>query len=184
MALTGWRYKKGIDVEDYTAGTAVNAGQIVRQGDTIGVAIADIAAGIKGSMSTLGYFNFPRDHTAHSAGDTAYLNIDGTPYNGTAGGGAITATVGSADNAVGRFVEAGGTNVTPALVDLNRYGAGDADADTLDSTAGTASGTLSAIAGTASGDTDVVINNNFSELATEVNAIKAILRANGIVKPA
>lgn len=54
-------------------------------------------------------------------------------------------------------------------------------ADLTDSTGGTADGTLSAVSGSGA---DSAINNNFAELAADIDAIKAALRGVGIIASA
>jgi predicted RecA/RadA family phage recombinase len=46
---------------DYTPGSAVTAGQVVVQGDLIGVARTPIAANALGSLAIEGIFDFPKD---------------------------------------------------------------------------------------------------------------------------
>ncbi len=45
---------------DYTPGSAVNAGDVVVQGDLIAIAKLDIAAGQLGALATAGVFDVPK----------------------------------------------------------------------------------------------------------------------------
>ena len=48
------------DAVDYTPGADVAAGEVVVQGDLVGVAKTPIAAGTLGSLATRGVFDFPK----------------------------------------------------------------------------------------------------------------------------
>ena len=55
---------------DYTPGSAVSAGDVVVQGDLIGIAKLDIAADALGALAVKGVFDFPKaagDSTAHGS---------------------------------------------------------------------------------------------------------------------
>lgn len=60
---------------DYTPVAAVSAGDVVVQGDLVGVATQDIAAGVKGALVVSGVFDFPKatgDGAAITAGAKVY----------------------------------------------------------------------------------------------------------------
>lgn len=60
---------------DYTPGSAVASGDVVVQGDLIGVAERDIPANTLGSLSVCGVFDFPKAtgaDTAIAAGTPVY----------------------------------------------------------------------------------------------------------------
>ena len=60
---------------DYTPGSAVSAGDVVVQGDLIGVAKLDIAASALGALAVDGVFDFPKaagGGTAIAAGAKVY----------------------------------------------------------------------------------------------------------------
>ena len=52
---------------NYTPGTAVDAGDIVVQGQLFGVACADIAASALGALTVAGVFSLPKATTSTSA---------------------------------------------------------------------------------------------------------------------
>ncbi len=61
----------------YTPGAAVEAGDVIRQVDLIGVAPSDIAANVEGSIDVSGVFDFPKDTGSSSAipaGTIVYWN--------------------------------------------------------------------------------------------------------------
>ena len=63
---------------DYTPGSAVAAGDVVVQGDLIGVAKRPIAADELGALSVEGVFDFPKAtgaSTAIAAGTTLYWDV-------------------------------------------------------------------------------------------------------------
>ena len=63
---------------DYTPGSAVAAGDVVVQGDLIGVAKRPIAANEPGALSVEGVFDFPKAtgaSTAIAAGTTLYWDV-------------------------------------------------------------------------------------------------------------
>ena len=63
---------------DYTPGAAVAAGDVVVQGDLIGVANIDIPANTLGALAVEGVFDFPKATgvgTAISAGATVYWDV-------------------------------------------------------------------------------------------------------------
>jgi len=55
------------DAIDYTPGSAVSAGDVVVQGDLVGVAKLDIAASALGALAICGVFDFPKATTSASA---------------------------------------------------------------------------------------------------------------------
>ena len=74
MAYTGTFVHDG-DAIDYTPGSAVSAGDVVVQGDLIGIAKLDIAADALGALAVKGVFDFPKasgDSTAIAAGAKVY----------------------------------------------------------------------------------------------------------------
>jgi len=46
---------------DYTPGSAVAAGDVVVQGELVGVANIDIPAGVQGALAVSGVFDFPKE---------------------------------------------------------------------------------------------------------------------------
>lgn len=60
---------------DYTPGADVAAGDVVVQGDLIGVAKRDIKTGVLGALAVVGVFDFPKEAgggVTFSYGDLAY----------------------------------------------------------------------------------------------------------------
>ena len=63
---------------DYTPSVDVAAGDVVIQGDLVGVAKLDIKAGTLGALAVTGVFDFPKAEgsgTAISAGATVYWDV-------------------------------------------------------------------------------------------------------------
>ena len=85
--------KPGIEAVDYTPASAVVSGQVVVQSSLVGIAKQDIAASVLGSLAIAGVFDIPQAAEIIAAGKPVYWDADGDPYNGTAGTGAMTATV-------------------------------------------------------------------------------------------
>jgi len=85
--------KNGIEAVDYTPASAVVSGQVVVQSSLVGIAKTPIAASVLGSLSIAGVFDVAQAAEVIAAGTPVYWDDDGDPYNGTAGTGAVTATV-------------------------------------------------------------------------------------------
>ncbi|HPB94046.1 MAG TPA: DUF2190 family protein [Anaerohalosphaeraceae bacterium] len=67
----------GISI-DYTSGSAVTAGDVVVQGDLIGIAKSDIAANGLGALAIEGVFDFPKatgTSTGIAAGAVCYWDV-------------------------------------------------------------------------------------------------------------
>jgi predicted RecA/RadA family phage recombinase len=79
------RYIQGDEIVDYTPSAAVFAGQVVVQGDLVGVAKLDIPANTLGALATEGIYDFPKSTAGGSglaAGTTVYW--DATANQATA----------------------------------------------------------------------------------------------------
>ncbi len=66
---------------DYTPGSAVSAGDVVVQGDLVGIAKLDIAANALGALAVEGVFDLPKatgGGTAIAAGATVYWDVGDT----------------------------------------------------------------------------------------------------------
>jgi predicted RecA/RadA family phage recombinase len=179
------RFFKESGVIDYTMGTSDGtAGYPYLEGDKAGVLTTDLAAGEVGSLTVSGIWNFNKDASAVTAGDSIFWDSDGTDVDGDAGGGAATTTV--ADFWLGRAFAAAGTDATTCYVVLNEAGADDVNADITDNTDGTAAATLGTFSagGTSWADDVTVVQNGMATLCAEQNAIKATLRKAGILKSA
>jgi len=89
---------------DYTpSGADVTAGDVVVQGDLLGVAAADIADGVLGALTVEGVFDFPKTlATAFAAGDL--VQWDGSEMiaatTGAVHGTVVTAANGTDDTTV------------------------------------------------------------------------------------
>ncbi|GAG92230.1 unnamed protein product, partial [marine sediment metagenome] len=73
---------------DYTPALAVTAGDVVVQGDLVGVALHDIAALRKGALAIEGVFDFPKDtgsSNAITAGAKVYWDAENEVATTTAG---------------------------------------------------------------------------------------------------
>lgn len=69
------KFKARGDMVDYTPSGAVAAGDVVVQGDLVGVAPVAIAAGVKGALAVAGVITFPKSpgsSTALAAGTKVY----------------------------------------------------------------------------------------------------------------
>jgi predicted RecA/RadA family phage recombinase len=74
---------------DYTPGSAVTAGQVVVQGELVGVAKVDIPANTLGALAVTGVFDFPKatgGGTAITAGANCYWNTAAQQATTTATG--------------------------------------------------------------------------------------------------
>lgn len=92
---------------DYTPGSAVTAGDVVVQGELVGVAKRDIPANTLGSLAVEGVFDFPKATSAGSAitaGANVYWNAGTQVATTTATGnkliGKITKAAADADATV------------------------------------------------------------------------------------
>lgn len=102
-------------VIDYTPGTAVAAGDVVVQGDLVGIAKRPIAANELGALSVEGVFNFPKatgGSTAIAAGATVYWDV--------ADGEAKTDDETGANKQLGKTIAAAGDNDATVRVRLSQ----------------------------------------------------------------
>ncbi len=106
MATSNLRSERGETI-DYTPGSAVAAGQVVVQGDFVGVAKTPIAAGAAGALAVVGIFDVVKAAVAFTAGAAVFWDADGNPVGGTAGSGAAT-TSASGNKFMGFAVAAAG----------------------------------------------------------------------------
>jgi predicted RecA/RadA family phage recombinase len=130
-------YVQDDGVVDYTPGSAVTGGDVIVNGDTIGIAKRDIAASSLGSVATEGVFDVVKVTGAISDRADVYWDADGDPVSGTAGSGAAS-TDPSVGNYLGKAVAAalsgdervrvelapaGRTTLTNAIADPGASGA-------------------------------------------------------------
>lgn len=100
---------------DYAPSIAVNAGDVVVQGDLVGVACSAIAAGALGSLTVAGVFDFPKAtgaSTAISVGSKVYW--DATNHVVTTSDGAGT------NKLIGKTVRDAADSDTTARVRLSQ----------------------------------------------------------------
>jgi len=72
------KYIQTGDAVDYTPGANVNAGDVVVQGELVGVAKLDIKTGKLGALAVTGLFDFPKATgagTAIAAGTRVYWDV-------------------------------------------------------------------------------------------------------------
>lgn len=108
---------------DYTPtpGSGVSAGDVVINGELVGVAKRDIPANIAGSLATEGVFEIVKANEALSFGEDVFWDADGDPVGGTVGSGAATAAA-SGHTFLGRVIKAAasGDKTVRVLVVGNR----------------------------------------------------------------
>jgi len=92
----------------YTPTAAVAAGDVVVQGDLVGVATAPIAAGTTGTITVRGAFTFPKGSGAISAGAKVYWDATNKIV--------VTSDGGGANKLVGKVVTAAAANDTTVQV--------------------------------------------------------------------
>jgi len=85
-------YIKAGAVVDYTPVAAVVAGQVVVQGNLVGIALNPIAASTLGALAVSGIFDVDQNAEIIVAGDAVYWDANGSSVGGTALAGAATAT--------------------------------------------------------------------------------------------
>jgi len=93
------------DYIDYTPGSAIAAGDVVVQGDLVGVAKGDIAAGKLGAIAMTGVFDFAKNTgVAYSVGTILYWDDTNNVVTTTASGnkqlGKVVRAAASADTTV------------------------------------------------------------------------------------
>jgi len=106
------------DHMDYTPAAAVVVGQVVVVGRILGIASRAIAADALGALAIEGVFDIVSKNEAITAGAAVYWDADGDPYGGTAGTGAITATI--SDVLAGYATAAAGATDGTVRVKLDR----------------------------------------------------------------
>ena len=96
---------------DYTPGANVAAGDVVVQGDLVGVAKLDILAGKLGALAVEGVFEFPKEFgEAHPAGQTLYWDDSNDVVTVTATG----------NKFIGKVVRAAAASDLTVCVRLNQ----------------------------------------------------------------
>ena len=108
-------YVQAGDQIDYTPGAAVAAGDVVVQGDLIGVAKQPVAANALGALAVAGVFDFPKatgGGSAIAAGATVYWDVADQQ--------AKTDSETGANKLLGKTVAAAGDNDTTVRVRMSQ----------------------------------------------------------------
>ena len=176
---------------DYTPGADVASGDVVVQGDLVGVAKLDIKANILGALAVTGVFDFPKaaGDGGIAAGARCYWDVAEGVAKGSAEAGA--------NKLIGKAVKAAATADTTVRVAL---GPGDAvtvtadqGAAVTDAAAITATDAPAGGTGAAAGAWDTANHRDaaiasidalvadVTALRTKVNALLASLRAAGLL---
>lgn len=108
------RVQEGLSV-DYTPSVAVSAGDVVVQGELVGVAPVDIPAGTLGALQVEGVFDFPKA-AGVSTGITAGANV----YWDVAEAVAKTDAESGANKLIGKTVKAAGDADATVRVKLSQ----------------------------------------------------------------
>ena len=98
---------------DYTPSTDVAAGEVVVQGDLVGVAKLDIKADALGSLAVTGMFDFPK-----ATGASSGIAVGSTVYWDVADGQAKTDDESGANKLLGKTVQAAADADTTVRVRL------------------------------------------------------------------
>lgn len=89
--MQGTYIKEGREI-DYTASADIDAGDVVVQGQLVGIAKANISNGATGALSVAGIFDVVQAAESIPAGAAVYWDANGNPVGGVALSGAATAT--------------------------------------------------------------------------------------------
>lgn len=98
---------------DYTPGSAVAAGDVVVQGDLVGVAVADIAANALGALQIEGVFSFAKNTNStdiYTVGQKLYWNASSE----------VVSTSSSGNKYLGKVVKAAAAADTTVNVKLEQ----------------------------------------------------------------
>lgn len=98
---------------DYTPGSAVAVGEVVVQGELVGVAKQAIAAGVAGALAVVGVFDFVKaSATVFTAGAKAYWDAANQL--------AVTTDASGANKLLGKAVAAAGSGLTAVRIRLSQ----------------------------------------------------------------
>ena len=98
---------------DYVPGTNLNAGDVVVQGDLVGVMVRPTAAQTVGTLAVTGVFDFPKaGATVFAAGALVYWSADNWLAVASDGGGT--------NKLLGKAVQAAGAGTTTVRVRLSQ----------------------------------------------------------------
>lgn len=105
------------DVVQYTAGADITAGSVVKMGNTLGVALVDIANGSTGSVAVKGVFRVPKVSAAVIAvGESLVWDVSANSGAGAFDDNLATPATGDVSGAAARAHEAAGASTTTMLV--------------------------------------------------------------------
>jgi len=145
MAQVPCEPHKSGNVVSYTAAAAVSIGDVIVQGNLVGIANHDAATGETVALDVTGVFTVPKDNSnLSSVGSPVYWDADGNPVDGEVGSGAFTATA-TGNTFAGWNLEIAGAEAGSVRILLRS--ANDADTMALDdlSDVGTIAHTAGAI---------------------------------------
>jgi len=104
-------------VVQYTAGADITSGQVVKMGNILGVALADIANGATGSVAIEGVFRVPKVSGAVIAlGESLTWDVSAASGAGEFDDNAATPATGDVTGPPAVAMEAAGSGVTTLLV--------------------------------------------------------------------
>lgn len=105
------------DVVQYTATANITAGAVVKMGNTLGVALVDIANGETGSVAVKGVFSVPKVSAAVIAvGESLVWDVSANAGAGAFDDNLATPATGDVSGAAARAHEAAGASTTSMLV--------------------------------------------------------------------
>lgn len=106
-------YVQAGDVIQYTAGADISSGDVVKMGNTLGVALQDIANGATGSVAIRGVFTVPKVTAAVIAqGDSLTWDVSVSKFDDNA----ATPATGDITGAAALAFEAGTSSMTTLKV--------------------------------------------------------------------
>jgi len=111
--MSGVIYKHVGKTIDYTPGSAVTSGDVLVQGELVGVALRDIDANRKGALAIEGVFDFPKDTgsgDAITAGANCYWDAENE----------VATTTAAAHKLIGKAVEAAGASATTVRIYMSQ----------------------------------------------------------------
>ncbi len=105
------------DVVQYTAGANITAGSVVKMGNTLGVALVDIANGATGSVAVKGVFTVPKVSAAViGVGESLVWDVSANSGAGAFDDNAASPATGDVSGAAARAHKAAGNGDTSMLV--------------------------------------------------------------------
>lgn len=110
-------FKQDPGTIDFTAVTAITAGDVVVTNGHVRIAKRDIPANTLGALAVEGLYDVVKDSSNISDGNAVYWDADGSPVGGVALSGAAT-TTSSGNTFMGYAVAAAGTSATTVRVSL------------------------------------------------------------------